>query len=160
MRRVLIICLALLYWPELGAAESINQPLAVVVARNFPEKIISARDLMLVYKRKLMFWSGGARIHPVNLPSDQAARKQFSFAVLKSLPEAQAAYWNDMYYHGISPPHVEFSAEAVLRFVADTQGAIGYVQACAVDDRVDVMLWIDASANITAIKPKLNCAEH
>jgi hypothetical protein len=160
MRGVLLICLALLYLPELIAAESADQPLAVVVAKNFPEKIISARDLMLVYKRKLMFWNSGARIHPVNLPSDEVARKQFSFAVLKSLPEAQASYWNDMYYHGISPPNVVFSQEAVLRFVADTKGAIGYVDACAVDDRVDVILWIDASANLTATKPKFNCPEH
>jgi ABC-type phosphate transport system substrate-binding protein len=144
----------LCYLPPLAAAET---SLAVVVARNSPEKNVSARDLMLIYKRKLMFWSSGVRIHPVNFPSDDAARKQFSLAVLKSLPEEQASYWNDMYYHGISPPHVMSSPEAVLRFVADTKGAIAYVPACAVDARVDVILWIDASANIGASKPKLNC---
>lgn len=154
MRGLLILCLALCYLPQVEAAE---QALAVVVANNFPEKSISARDLQLIYKRKLMFWNSGARIHPVNLAADEAARKQFSLAVLKSLPEEQASYWNDMYYHGIFPPHVMASPEAVLRFVADTKGAIGYVQACAVDARVDVILWIDAGANISASKPKLNC---
>ena len=154
MRIVLILCLALCYLPRLAAAE---QPLAVIVAKNFPEKSIPARDLLLIYKRKLMFWSSGTRIHPVNLPADEAARKQFSLAVLKSLPEEQASYWNDLYYHGISPPHVMSSPEAVLRFVADTKGAIGYVPACAVDARVDAILWIDTSASISASKPKLNC---
>lgn len=154
MRIVLFLCLALCYLPQVGAAE---QALAVVVARNFPEKSVSVRDLLLIYKRKLMFWNSGMRIHPVNLPSEEAARRQFSLAVLKSLPEEQASYWNDMYYHGISPPHVMSSPEAVLRFVADTKGAIGYVPVCAVDARVDVILWIDASANISTSKPKLNC---
>jgi ABC-type phosphate transport system substrate-binding protein len=154
MRSVLILCLMLCYLPPVAAAE---QVLAVVVAKNFPEKSISARELLLIYKKKLMFWNSGTRIHPVNLPADEAARKQFSLAVLKSLPEEQASYWNDMYYHGISPPHVMSSPEAVLRFVADTKGAIGYVQACAVDERVDAILWIDASTNISSSKPKLNC---
>lgn len=154
MRIVLFLCFALCYLPHAVASE---QALAIVVARNFAEKSISSRDLLLIYKRKLMFWHSGARIHPVNLPSDEAARKQFSLAVLKSLPEEQASYWNDLYYHGISPPHVMSSPEAVLRFVADTNGAIGYVPACAVDARVDAILWIDDNANISASKPKLNC---
>lgn len=157
MRFLLILCLSLGCLPSATAAESI---LAVVVAKNFSEKNISGRELLLIYKRKLMLWHSGMRIHPVNLPADAVARKQFSLAVLKTLPEEQASYWNDMYFHGISPPHVTSSPEAVVRFVAETKGAIGYVPACAVDGRVDAILWIDANAHITATKPKLNCADN
>ncbi len=40
---------------------------------------------------------------------------------------------------GISPPHVVASQEAVMRFVANTPGVIGYVAACKVDKRVKVI---------------------
>lgn len=99
----------------------------------------------------------GQRIQPANLPPDHPARRQFSYAILKSLPEAQASYWNDMYYHGVSPPHVLSSPEVVLRFVADTKGAIAYLPACLADERIQTLLWIDESNVVSSTKPEFNC---
>ena len=138
-------------------AQASEQVLAVIVAQDFANKDPSAKELNLIYRKKIMSWSDGSRIHPVNLPSDHALRKMFSMAVLKSLPESQTQYWNDLYYHGISPPHVFASNEAAMRFVIETKCAIAYVSACNLDEHVRAVLWIDALGNVSNMKPEFNC---
>lgn len=137
--------------------QAADQVLAVIVAQDFANKEPSAKELNLIYRKKILSWNDGGRIHPVNLPSDHPLRKVFSMAVLKSLPESQTQYWNDLYYHGISPPHVFASSEAATRFVIETKGSIAYVSACALDERVRPVLWIDALGNVSSTKPEFSC---
>ncbi|MCB4809879.1 hypothetical protein LG204_00945 [Methylovorus menthalis] len=131
--------------------------LAVVVPKTQSGKIGSLVDLSLIYWRKKLYWSEGVRMQPVNLPTDSPQRRQFSQRVLGSLPEAQAEYWNEVYYHGTTPPHVVSSQEAVLRYVADTPGGIGYVDACKVDARVKAVAWLLGDGSFTTSQPALNC---
>ncbi len=122
-----------------------SQILAVVVSSNTEvasTKAISANELKLIYWRKKLYWSGGVRMHPVNLNAENTIRQMFSKAALGSLPITQTDYWNGLYYHGVSPPHSVQSEEAVLRYVAETKGSIGYVDVCNVDARVKAILWI------------------
>ncbi len=137
--------------------QAADQVLAVIVAQDFANKEPGAKELNLIYRKKILSWNDGSRIHPVNLPSDHLLRRMFSMAVLKSLPESQTQYWNDLYYHGISPPHVFASSEAATRFVIETKGSIAYVSACALDDRVRPVLWIDALGNVSSTKPEFSC---
>lgn len=155
MRNFFYALILLLYCLSAQADE--HAWLAVVVNKEVASKNMSQRELMLVYKRKLIFWDNGQRIQAANLPLEHPARRQFSLAILKSLPESQSGYWNDLYYHGISPPHVISSAEAMLRFVADTKGAIGYLPACMADERLQTLFWIDDNLQLSAVKPELNC---
>ena len=129
--------------------------LAVVVSSNIDisaTKAMSANELKLIYWRKKLYWSGGVRMHPVNLNAENTIRQIFSKTVLGSLPIAQTDYWNGLYYHGVSPPHSVQSEEAVLRYVAETKGSIGYVDVCNVDTRVKAILWIYQN-QITANPP-------
>ncbi len=103
---------------------------------------LNARDIGLIFKRRKLFWNDGTRIEPVNLPADQPLRQRFSHSVLRLSPEALEAFWNEQYFHGVLPPHVLASEAAVLRFVADTATAIGYLSACMVDARLRPVLVI------------------
>lgn len=131
--------------------------LAVVVPKTQSGKIGGLVDLSLIYWRKKLYWSEGVRMQPVNLPTDSPQRRLFSQRVLGSLPEAQTEYWNEVYYHGTTPPHVVSSQEAVLRYVADTPGGIGYVDACKVDGRVKAVAWLLGDGSFTTSPPTLNC---
>lgn len=156
MRRLLFMiaaALMLLPFPATAAEE----PVAVVVRPGFVWREPGAQELALIFKRKKLAWDDGTRIQAVNLPADHAARRLFSQRILKSTPEAQAQYWNAMYFQGVFPPHVVASAEAMLRYVADTPGAIGYVPVCKLDARVKPVLWIDASGAITTAQPNFDC---
>ena len=134
-------------------------PLAVIVSSNPETAVIqqlNPRDMSLIYWKKKQYWQGGARIRPVNLHAEHPLRIYFSKAVLGSLPSEQGDYWNGLYFHGTTPPYSVQSEEAVLRYVNITKGAIGYVDACKLDDRVKPVLWIE-NGTISSSKPNLNC---
>lgn len=136
-----------------------SHPLAVIVSGNPDIAVIqqlSTRELGLIYWKKKQYWQGGTRIRPVNLHAEHPLRIYFSQAVLGSLPSEQGDYWNGLYFHGTTPPYSVQSEEAVLRYVSITRGAIGYVDACALDDRVKPLLWIDSNG-VSSNKPEFNC---
>ncbi len=143
--------------PAAGAEES--RVMAVIVSGNSEiaaTQQLNARELELIYWKKKQYWQGGTRIRPVNLHAEHPLRIAFSKNVLGSLPGEQADYWNGLYFHGTTPPYSVQSEEAVLRYVSITKGAIGYIDACHLDERVKPVLWISDS-NISSNKPVFNC---
>jgi ABC-type phosphate transport system substrate-binding protein len=156
--RIFILIIALLY-AGLARAEQRSSVIAVIVpTQEQAEKLkLTPSSLKLIYLRKQLFWPNGKRIVPVNLQSEHNLRNQFSQAVLGSLPKQQIDYWNGLYFNGIQPPHSVNSEEAVIRFVTDTKSAIGYVNACAADERVKTLLWIDGD-DISTQQPLLDCS--
>lgn len=105
---------------------------------------LHGEEVALIFQLKKRFLNDGLRIHAVNLPVMHPLRRAFSVQVLGRNPEELDAYWRDMYFHGVMPPHVLLSEEAVIRFVASTPGAIAYVSRCLVDHRVSVVLQLDS----------------
>ena len=157
IKRILIACIvACLFWQSLSfAAEA--KVIAIITPNEPTSKTISLPELKLIYWRKKDYWANGKHIHPVNLPADHPLRMRFSSKVLGSLPNTQSNYWNEMYFHGISPPNVVNSEEAMLRYVADTSGAIGYINACNVDNRVKAIAWLVEEGDFLTNKPELHC---
>lgn len=148
---------ALVAVPVARAEES--RVMAVIVSSNTEVAAVqqlNTRDLELIYWKKKQYWQGGTRIRPVNLHAEHPLRMAFSKTILGSLPSEQADYWNGLYFHGTTPPYSVQSEEAVLRYVSMTKGAIGYVGACKLDERVKPLLWIDDNT-ISTSKPVLNC---
>lgn len=139
--------------------EAQAEVLAVIVPRGYSVHQIDANELSLLFWKKKLYWADGKRIQTLNYAANNPMRLQFSQSVLKSTPDSQTDYWNGLYFHGISPPHVVNSQEAMLRFVADTPGAIGYVDACKINDRVKPLLWINSEHNVLTVAPELNCTE-
>lgn len=138
-----------------GAAEDIV--IAIIVQPISKLQKLNLGELSLIYSRKKLYSTEGKRIIPINLPSNHNVRRRFSNLVLGSLPETQAEYWNEAYYHGITPPHVVGSEDAAIRFVAITPGAIAYINACQLTDTVKVIAWIAADGSLLQQSPNLNC---
>ncbi|BBL70110.1 hypothetical protein [Methylogaea oryzae] len=133
----------LLWLPcALPAAAEKNAELAVVVSSRDAPRTLDLELLARIYRRKTLYWPDGRKIEPVNLPASEPLRQLFSRRVLKMEPEELEAYWNQQYFQGVFPPFMLPSEEAVIRFVADTPGAVGYVSACAIDARVTVLVYL------------------
>jgi hypothetical protein len=114
--------------------------IAVVVGHNLaPPETVSTTIVLGMFARKRLLWSDRSPVLPVNLAASHPLRRAFSLWVFKKPPEQLQDYWNDQYFHGVLPPPVLASEEAVLRFVAATRGAVGYVSVCSIDRRVDVI---------------------
>jgi len=145
--RALLLLLGLL--STMGAATIGDQPalpapIAVVVAADSPLRISDAATLANIFRQKLHGDAQGHRFVPVNLPVDHPLREAFSLALFNLLPRDMDQYWNELYFQGISPPHVVSSTAAMIRFVSGTSGAIGYVLACEVTPELRVILTLPA----------------
>lgn len=126
-----------------AGAVGAEPPIAVIVGKNTaPATPLSQTVVLGIYARKKQFWEDRTAIVAVNLPASHPVRRAFSLWLFNRLPEDMQPYWNDQYFHGVLPPPVLGSEEAVLRFVSTTSGAIGYVSACSVDKRVEVVALI------------------
>jgi ABC-type phosphate transport system substrate-binding protein len=156
--RILVLLIALFYVTLVGAEVRTPVIAVIVSSQDQADKLkLSPSALKLIYLRKQLYWPNGKRLVPVNLHAEHPLRNQFSQSVLGSLPKQQIDYWNGLYFNGIQPPHSVNSEEAVLRFITDTKGAIGYVNACTVDDRVKVLLWIEGD-HISTQPITLDCS--
>lgn len=145
------------------AATAAESPLLAVIVSSdstiAPVTRLAPNELRLIYWRKQQYWPNGSRIHATNLHAEHPLRLLFSNAVLNSLPSAQTDYWNGLYFHGVSPPRSLQSEEAVLRYVSNTKGSLGYIDACHVDTRVKPLLWISHNQISTRPPEQLVCTD-
>lgn len=158
--KILNIALLLIFCCVLSARAEEHAPILAVVipAQHATNNLnLTPNSLKLIYLRKQLYWPNGKRIMPVNLHTEHPLRSQFSLSVLGSLPKAQINYWNGMYFNGIQPPYSVNSEEAVIRYLVQTPYAIGYVDACNLDERVKAILWISKDMISPDIPEKLSC---
>jgi hypothetical protein len=158
IKKLALLLLSLACW-QAYAEES--PPIAIIVSSNphiAPHHAIAANELSLIYWRKKLYSEGGQRLHPVNLHAENPLRLTFSKVVLESLPKEQTDYWNGLYFHGVSPPRSLLTEEAVIRYVEENQGGIGYINGCNVDNRVTAILWIVNNHISNSIPEKFNCS--
>lgn len=149
------IFLAMLVFSACLQAEEDVQAMAVIVSPHLQvDKLkLTPNSLKLIYLRKQLYWPNGQRVAPVNLDANHALRTQFSQTVLGSLPKQQIDYWNGLYFNGVRPPRTVSSDESVIRYIAETAGAIGYIDVCHVDARVQPVLWLVDDV-LTNVPPK------
>jgi ABC-type phosphate transport system substrate-binding protein len=77
-------------------------------------------------------WDDGEPIRPVDLRSDSAIRRAFCDRVLKRSILAVRNYWQQRIFSGRDVPPPEFdSDEAVVAFVVEHRGGLGYVSKSA-----------------------------
>ncbi len=144
------------FLPALVMADDTVIAVIVSAQPNFSVSL-AASDLAPVYWRKKLYDNHGNPLHPANLSSDHPLRLHFSQQVLHSSPRSQVGYWNELYFHGVQPPFTVESQEAMIRYVAYTGNAIGYIDACKLDERVRPVLWITGS-RIVSDPPGLRCS--
>ncbi|MDP1658275.1 MAG: hypothetical protein Q8L73_02855 [Methylotenera sp.] len=159
MRKLLLLSLSVTFLLSSFIYEANAEVLVVIVPHSHSIHQTDSNELSLIFWRKKLYWADGKRIQTLNYAANNPLRLQFSLSILKSAPETQTDYWNGLYFHGISPPHVVSSQEAMLRSVADTPGAIGYIDACKLDDRVKPLAWISAERKVLTTAPELNCPD-
>ena len=126
----------------------------VITALQAPRLSFNRFTLRNVFLKKIFVDKDGQRLIPVNLPAGSPLRRVFAQEVTH-LPEGQQDdYWNRQYFQGVSPPYVLASQEAVVRFVAATPGAIGYVTSCFVDSSVRMVFELTLPGAVAVACPK------
>lgn len=129
----------LAFAPVSRAASSL---MAIITAPDAPQLKFNQDTLRNIYLKKIFVDGGGRRLIPVNLSSGSPLREAFARTILHMDDGQLQDYWDKQYFQGVSPPYVLASPDAVVRFVAKTPDAIGYVAACQVDASVRVVMTV------------------
>jgi ABC-type phosphate transport system substrate-binding protein len=120
--------------------DAADPSLTLIVHPSRAEKLSEA-EVRAIYLKQKRFWANGAPIVPINREAGSQARELFSQRLFGQDTRRAAAYWNQRYFEaGEFPPATLASDEAVLRFVAGNENAIGYVTRDDVPDAVTVVL--------------------
>ena len=102
---------------------------------------LSQDDLNKIYMGRSKSFADGKAAEAVNLADSVAARADFDQKALGRSSSQMKAYWSKLVFTGKGTPPKELGSEQeVLDYVANTPGAIGYVSASAVNDKVKVAL--------------------
>lgn len=143
LRSFLLIAGCMLW---LGSDEALAQDqIAVIISSKAPAMSLDSATLRGIYLKKIFLNDHGDALIPVNLPAKHPLRQAFTRATMRLSDNQLRSYWNRRYFQGISPPYVLASQEAVVRFVASTPGAVGYVNPCYLNAGVRVLMLLPAS---------------
>lgn len=104
----------------------------VVVHPQNPADRASRSFVADVFLKKATRWADDSSIRPVDQRASAGARIAFSNGVLGRSVSAVKSYWQQRIFSGrdVPPPEVE-DDDAVVAYVSQNSGAIGYVSAAA-----------------------------
>lgn len=112
----------------------------IIVNREIPVSSLDQRTLADMFLKRSKFWPNGEPVRPVDLRPRSAARRAFSDAILHRPVSSVRTYWQQRIFTGRDVPPPEFNTDAaVIAYVRDTPGAIGYVSGGARTGSVKVL---------------------
>jgi len=101
---------------------------------------IDATAVTKIFTGKSKSFSDGTKVGPVSQSSSSAIAKEFNKKALKKSSSQLKAYWSKLVFTGKGTPPKELSNDAaVLKHVASTPNAIGFVSTGSVDGSVKVV---------------------
>ncbi len=108
-----------------------NEPAyRIVVHPDNPITTLTKKDLKNIFLKRVVKWPDGEPIIPVDLSPDSSVRDAFSRDIHKRSPDCVNACWQRKLFSGRGVPPCTFPEEsAILEFVRNHVGAIGYVSA-------------------------------
>ena len=122
-------------------SQSIHAAVAVITHTGIDEIGLSKSKLAKIYLGKLKRYSNGEKIRVVNLPKSSMAYKKFHKIVVKKTDAALNRYWSKLKYTGKGkPPKTLATTREVIKWVANTKGAIGYIDGKYLNKSVKVVL--------------------
>jgi ABC-type phosphate transport system substrate-binding protein len=113
----------------------------VIGSRDIDVASLNEKTVRNLYLGKTVQLDNGTRVEVIDLPSGNAVRDEFYEKVIGKDPTQIKAYWAKRIFTGKgSPPATRFDEHAVIKWVGEAPGRIGYVDAAAVDNSVKVLL--------------------
>lgn len=117
--------------------------IAIITHPGVKEIGLNRAELASIYLGKKKEYSNGESIKAVDLPKESIAHRIFYKVILKKSQKEINRYWSKIKYTGKGkPPKKLTTAKEVVRWVANTEGAIGYVDGKYLNKSVKVVLII------------------
>ncbi|HKU41413.1 MAG TPA: hypothetical protein VJR89_24820 [Polyangiales bacterium] len=134
----LLVAACILLTPRSSRAG--GEIIAIIANKDVALKTVTREELRPIFQTKKNTWPDGKTVVPFNLPPAHASRQGFDAAVLGLDPDRVAKYWIDRKIRGDEkPPQTAPSPAVMVKIVAKTAGAVGYVEASLADASVKVI---------------------
>ena len=140
MRKILVTLLVLGAFCLAGNAGAETRGYKLVVNKVNPASTLDKAEVAKMFMKQSTKWASGLAIEPVDQSPSAGVRERFCADVHGKPVGAIQSAWQRIIFsgRGLPPPEVG-SDEAVLAFVAEHPGGIGYVGDGAATDRVKVL---------------------
>jgi hypothetical protein len=130
-RRAFLVLCGVLVARGRASAQTSSRYLVIVHVDN-RLAFVEREFLSDAFLKKRTTWHDGRRIQPVDLGRNASARKAFSLEVLRRSVDAVKAYWVQRIFSGGDVPPPELGSDvAVVEYVSQRTGAVGYVSPAA-----------------------------
>jgi ABC-type phosphate transport system substrate-binding protein len=101
----------------------------IIAHKNVPETTLNEDALQEIFLGKRVQWQDNSAIHPATV-KDKDLHSTFLKQYIKKSVSKWNAHWKRLVFTGNGTPPQQFDSEQELReYVAETEGAIGYVDA-------------------------------
>jgi len=114
------------------AVSAAAQNFRIVVYESNPTASLTKAEASDLFLKKTVKWKNGAEVQPVDQKASSAVRAEFTQAVHGKSMAAVQSYWQQQIFSGRGVPPQEAAGDrAVLEWVQNNVGGIGYVSADA-----------------------------
>ncbi|MCB2230473.1 hypothetical protein KQH82_07135 [bacterium] len=142
MRRLLLTFLILIAPLFAVSGDDSDTTIVVIANRAAPDTALDRGALLDFYTGDIQAWSDGTRVRLFDLEGHKDVRDRFFDYLGKTSSRMRSIWLKNMLSGEGHPPDALSDEEAVVRQVAATPGAIGFVTRAHVGDSVKVLLTI------------------
>lgn len=143
MKRLIVLAASLLSVGHIGAvAEQAYTPIVVIAHRAIPDSTVDRRALLDYYSGDIKAWSDGTRVVVLDLDDNKDIRDRFFDFLGKTSSRMRSIWLKNMLSGEGKPPDALPDEDEVIRKVAATPGAIGFVSRDKLGENVKVLLTI------------------
>jgi ABC-type phosphate transport system substrate-binding protein len=113
----------------------------VIVHPSVPGVEVSRELLANVFLKNVTRWPNDQLTRPVDQRPDTDVRRRFSESVLRRSVSAVKVYWQQRIFsgRGVPPPELD-SDDAIVHYVENNPGAVGYVSGTAAIGKLKVLV--------------------
>ena len=112
----------------MGMTLSAQSSFKIVVNDANPVNSLSKSEVQRLFLKKTNQWEDGTQVKPIDLNPDSPVRINFTKDVLNKTVSAVKSYWQGKIFSGAGlPPQEVTTYNAVLEWVRNNPGSIGYV---------------------------------
>ncbi|NOY62843.1 MAG: hypothetical protein GXP10_06805 [Gammaproteobacteria bacterium] len=146
MVRSIIVLVALGLFAVNATAETHNKArgevgeVKVIASPDTPARETTVPQLRAIFAMRLHKWAGNLPVTVYVLSDYHPTHAAFSKTILNLFPYQMRRTWNRLVFSGTGQaPEEVLSEEEMVRKVASTPGAIGYIRRVKADDSVHVL---------------------
>lgn len=122
------------------ACVGVQAEFVVVVGAKSPVAALTAEQAAQLFLGKVSTFPGGEQATPIDLPDGAAIRNEFYEKLTNKTQKQVLAYRANMVFSGKGkPPKEVASSQDVKKAVAESPGAVGYIEKSAADSSVKVV---------------------